>query len=116
MLTEQDFISAGYKRYNEVHKGSDYLLQKRIDDEHGKKYFIDVYVYDWRKYRYQNPTMPDFSFNPEVQFRAFKGGNMTMNVSLIVNSESTIEQIEKEFEDMWVYLGEPYYEGWNAYS
>lgn len=112
-MTEQDFISMGYRRYNQSRKGSEYMLQKRVDDEQGKRYFINIYVYDWRKYTYQYPHMSDFSFAPEVQFRAFEEGKMTMNVSLITNSNTTIEQIEKEFEGVWVYLGKPYYSRWD---
>lgn len=106
MLTEQDFLDAGYKRYNQSHRSSDYMLQKRIDDEVGKKYFINVYVYDWREYK----DHPSFSFAPEVQFPGFDDDKMTVNVSFIVNDNSTIKEIEKEFEGMWKYLGKPYYE------
>lgn len=112
MLTEQDFLDAGYKRYNQSHRSSDYMLQKRIDDEVGKKYFIDVYVYDWRKYKDRNPSLQDFGFAPEVQFRGFDDDKMTANVSFIVNDNSTIAEIEKEFEDMWEYLGKVYYSKW----
>lgn len=113
MLTEEAFITAGYKRYEQKHKSCDYMLQKRIDDEHGKKYYIDIYVYDWRKYKDVNPALQDFTFSPEVQFRAFEEGKMTMNVSLLAYAdEHTIEVIEKEFEDMWLFLEKPYYRRW----
>ena len=42
MLTIQDWLDAGYKRYgNYQYKSADFLLQKRFDDSEGKKYYID---------------------------------------------------------------------------
>ena len=52
MPTVQDFINRGYKRF-ENHAEFNHAafgLQKRIDDEHGKKYFITVWAYEWTYY------------------------------------------------------------------
>ena len=48
MLTIQDWLDAGYKRYNGNHfNNADFLLQRRFDDANGKKYFIDIWVYEY---------------------------------------------------------------------
>ena len=53
-MTPDDWIAAGYKRYEvrnkQTNKLADFLLQKRFDDDVGKKYFITVYCYDRTKY------------------------------------------------------------------
>lgn len=110
MLTIQNWLDTGYKRYNTQHKYADFLLQKRIDDEAGKKYFIDVWVYDHssRDYYSHNPSLPSISFQPEVQFQ--RGEKMTLDVTFIMNQDSTIAEIEQEVECFWLFLERPYYE------
>ena len=50
MLTIQNWLDAGYKKYYGGHlNNADFLLQKRFDDEVGKKYFIDIWVYEHSK-------------------------------------------------------------------
>lgn len=112
-LTIQDWLDAGYKQYKETHKSAEFLLQKRIDDEYGKKYFVNAWVYNWKEFQGRNPSLPDYSFAPDVQFQ-FDDGRPTMNVELILSNEHTIETVEKEFENLWVLMGKPYYEGWET--
>ena len=111
MLTIQDWLDAGYKRYdNHTYKNADFLLQKRFDDEAGKKYYIDVWVYEHSKHAYysRNPALPPVSFQPEVQFQ--RGEKMTMNMAFIMNQDSTIAEIEQEVEGFWLFLEKPYCE------
>ena len=108
MLTIQDWLDAGYKRYdNHKYKNADFLLQKRFDDSEGKKYFIDVWVYEYSKYEYysRNPAFPPVGFQPEVQFQ--RGDKMTLDITFIMNQDSTIAEIEQE--ELWV--GTEYFEG-----
>lgn len=112
-LTIQDWLDAGYKRYDQTtHNLSDFLLQKRFDDEVGKKYFINVWVYEHfnKEYYRVNPHMSEVSFSPEVQFRRDEENKPTVDVSLICYENTTIAEIEQEFEKLWEFLGKPYYE------
>ena len=110
MLTVQNWLDAGYKKYYGNHlNNSDFLLQKRFDDSEGKKYFIDVWVYEHSKYEYysRNPTLPPVSFQPEVQFQ--REGKMTLDMIFLMNQDSTIAEIEQEVECFWLFLEKPYY-------
>lgn len=113
MLTIQDWLDAGYKRYDGNHlNNSDFLLQKRFTDEAGKKYFIDVWVYEHSKYEYyrRNSALPPVAFQPEVQFQ--REVDMTLNVTLLMNNDSTITEVEQQVECLWLFLEKPYYSKW----
>lgn len=113
MLTIQDWLDAGYKRYDGNHlNNSDFLLQKRFDDEVGKKYYIDVWVYEHSKSEYysRNSALPPVAFQPEVQFQ--RGEKMTLDMTFIINQDSTIAEIEQEVECFWLFLEKPYYRKW----
>jgi hypothetical protein len=109
-MTPQSWIDKGYKlrkirpAEKEIYKLADIFLQKRIDDEQGKKYFIDVYGYDWTN----EPRVPnDWHFMPTVQYR--EAAFPTITVTL---HEENIEKIEKICEHLWESLQCPYYEPW----
>lgn len=113
-----DFIAAGYKEWkskqNMLFKMTEILMQKCIEDSIGKRYFIDIYVYDNKEMKrtegYEN--MPDFSFMPEVQFRD-ENGESIMNCTCMGRKDS-IEDIEKFFHDVWFYLDYGYYRKWDG--
>ncbi len=110
MLTIQNWLDAGYKRYNQRIRGAEFLLQKCISDHSGRKYFIDVLVYNWKEFQSSNLHLPDYSFQPEIQFRFEDDSQPTINVSLILSKQHTIETVEKEFEKIWTFLGKPRYD------
>lgn len=87
-MTPQDFISAGYKRYdNTGFRKADFLLQKSIKDEFGTKYFLNVYVYnlDGRE-----------AFEAEVSFtKKFKPWRLSFWAF------NSIQELENAFEEMW---------------
>ena len=110
MLTPQHFIEKGYKRRElgnyEKNTLADYLLQKLIDDEDGKKYYIDIYVYDYStQERFKD--WPKYGFQPEVQFR--EGKHPTMNVQVLIDSSTTVQEIEDTFEELFKSTGAEYY-------
>lgn len=112
-LTLQDWLSAGYLRYNQkTHNSADFIVQKPVQDEEGKRYYITVSVYEHfnKDYFERNPGLVPISFAPEVQFQM--EDKPTVNVSLILNKWSTIEAVEKQFDEMWKALGKPYYRYW----
>ena len=110
MLTVQDFLDAGYRKYNQHSlNNSDYLIQKKVTDEVGTKYFINIWVYENfnKEYYSRNPSLQEVSFMPEVQFQ--RGDEATMNITLILDDKSNIQKIEQEFECLWLFLEKPYY-------
>jgi len=108
MLKEEDFLLNGYERYDnsgEHIKLASYLLQRRIRDEIGKKYYITVYVYDYSLYNH--PHLKGLGFMPEVQFRE-DGVCPTIDVTFHDDESTTLESMEAFFESLWVHLGKPY--------
>lgn len=111
-MTEQDFIDAGYKRFNpNGHKNADFGLQKLISDEKGKKYYLTVLAYDWTKYphHFGDPI----SFMPDVQFRIKKHSNDEYFFSINMGGNLSVERIESECEKLWEHFGRLYYEEWD---
>ncbi len=113
MLTVEQFLENGYKRFENKGKqvsSADFGLQKRIEDDIGKKYFITVWVYDWTKYPWYNHPKK-LSFAPDVQLQLQSG--MHVNMEMLLNDDSTIEEIEAFFEKAWVEFDCQYYEKWD---
>lgn len=107
-MKPEDWLAAEYRSFDTRNeKLSDFGLQKRFDDEKGKKYFITVYVYDWIKY--PQHIGERFGFMPTVNFN-LGGDNPFFDVSM--NGTFDIAQCETEIERLWVYFGMPYYEEW----
>ncbi len=110
MLNVKNFTDKGYKRYDQnCLNNCDYILQKKITDEEGIKYFITIYVYIWKdKPWYREGIDKEIAFQPEVQF----GSTMykTMNVTLLVDDVTDVQEIEDTFENLWQSVGKPYYE------
>ena len=122
-LTPEDWEAKGYKRFKSTIKPNvAFGLQKRFDDETGKKYFITVWVYDNEDdYHSQFMNLPQwkdqfsrYSFQPDVQFER---DNTPFDVTLYFrNSEkwevTSIEYVEKFYEKMWKDMDCDYYEKW----
>jgi hypothetical protein len=96
-MNSQDFLAAGYKEYKETgFRKAEFLLQKRIYDVIGTKYFLNIYAYDL-----EGKEVLD----SEVQF--------TKNLKLYciaVSSFQSVEEIEKIFEDLWERMSFDYQE------
>lgn len=121
MLTIEQLEKAGYKRYsdntkrtqncvNDPYKGT---WQKRFDDERGKKYFINIAMWNFWDSDFKNSYMGDNG--PDFQaYTQFNGDNdFTFNVELLHNAGRDLKAIEMWFEKMWVEIGDSnYYEFW----
>jgi len=108
MLQESDFLLNGYKRFDgssAALKHADYLLQRCIRDDKGKKYYITVYVYNYDACNH--PHLKGLSFMPEVQFRE-DGVCPTVDITYHDDRYTTLEMLENFFESLWVHLGRPY--------
>jgi hypothetical protein len=115
-IMPEDWIARGYRRHEvsesrrEMNKLADFILQKRIDDEKGKKYYITVYCYDRRRYPYPHNEMGDpFGFMASVHF-ALRDGKPFFNIEM--NAVKGIDDVEAAYEGFWNHLGRPYYETW----
>lgn len=124
-MTPDDWIAAGYKRFDvankEMNKLADFLLQKRFDDDKGKKYFITVYCYDRTKYpeHYRQWLIDNRShvgintigYMPTAQF--VLGDNLPhfdIEMSGIESMTGGIKAVEDWFEVFWKVFRQPYYE------
>lgn len=103
-------VAKGYKKWvsesNRIFKMTDTLYQKQIDDDKGKKYFINIWYYPAQ--RYGHTDLPE-SIQAEVQFTGDGVTDEHMDVTLFVKD---IDKIEEVFENMWVKLGLGYYDLW----
>ena len=95
MLTIQDFLNAGYKQYQTI-KDCDGLLQKCIytPDSRVKRYFINLYIYDWSKFREYNKENT-ITFSAEVSL--YDMNDRCFQVTFSVSETDTIENIEGFF-------------------
>lgn len=111
MLTLEALEAAGYKKYsNTLSQYSLFGMQKRIEDQFGTRYFINVEVFG--PYPHQDPTT--YNFDTTVQFvdcdHFEVGKKPTINMMYLDDKDTTIEDIEKFYERAWEFLGFPYYE------
>jgi hypothetical protein len=113
-IKPQEWIDRGYRRYDisyerrEMNKLADFMLQKRFDDEVGKKYFITVYCYDRKKYPPEHQkNLPEFGYMPTAHF-ALRDNNPFFNIEM--NGINNIDEVESYFELFWNTLNQPYYE------
>lgn len=112
MLKPEDFTKAGYKKFelSSFEKQStlaEYALHKRIDDEKGIKYYITVYVYDYKKRFQEGSSYKEYGFAPKVQFR--NAANHAVNTELIIDDRTSIEEIEATFEVLFTATKAEYY-------
>lgn len=113
----EEWLDRGYRRYDiseksrDLNKLADFLLQKRFDDENGKKYYITVYTYDRDKYpqhaREHVKDLPRYGYMPSVHF-SLRDGQPFFNIEM--NAPRSIDEVESYFERFWEMLNRPYYE------
>ena len=105
-------IDRGYKQYPPSALDSDIvvaLFQKRFDDEHGKKYFINVkkndmsFVPESHRGEYWKPF--NYDFKVQVTF-----GEDERSVNLEMFSDWTVEDVEKFMESFFEKMKPNYYE------
>lgn len=115
LLEPQDWIDAGYTKHSTNHilgKEADYFLQKCFKDTVGKRYYLNIYVYEnfSKAYFRTYPHLDRYSYMPDVQF--LRENSFGFNLQLILPEQAGIAEIETEIELMWKAVGEPYYELW----
>lgn len=115
-LTDEYFLNRGYKKYNKSPFQSDiylYNFQKRFDDEHGKKYFINVHKVEFEqilKYLTDVKLCTPYEYTYSCQLYK-KDSHAPVDMEFF--SDWTIEQVE-EFVERLFQNGElDYYEKWD---
>lgn len=99
-MTEQILLNNGYKEF-EIPPFDEYVdrfFQKKIKDDKGIKYFIDVYEYEFMdscNYEFRLTTNKDKFW---VSARLYSIDNMTL------------DEIEREIENIWKKCNFNYYE------
>ena len=115
-LTPEDWIDQGYKKFTSTLRPlAAYGLQKRFDDEVGKRYFITVWVYDNTAYMDKYEGWSRWSFQPEVQFNNTLENTFDVTLHHKNNEKwgvTPIEQVEEFFNVMWNRMKCEYYEKW----
>lgn len=99
MITREKLIAAGYKHFNQSHikEYTDSFLQKRFDDEYGKRYFITIVEY--------NHGVDKLYYIP---FTEFESHGTTFDIEMY--NPGSVEQMEKFFENIWFKMDCNYYE------
>lgn len=116
-MDPQEWIDRGYRHYEvsensrEFNRLADFILQKRFDDEVGKKYYITVYCYDRSKYPDHAlehvKDLPRYGYMPTVHL-ALRDNQPFFNVEM--NGITSIDEVESYMEKFWLLLNKPYYE------
>lgn len=116
-ISLEEWTDRGYRRYEvsdnarEINKLADFMLQKRFDDERGKKYYVTVYCYDREKYpphaREHVKDLPRYGFMPTVHF-SLREDRPFFNIEM--SGIRSIDEVESYFEKFWELLKNPYYE------
>lgn len=114
-ITDQHLLDAGYKKYQDKlnSKQADTFYQKCVRDGHGKKYFIDVYGYNFSKYPQWTPdewntTGWSYMFIASYDSCGDHGFSFQPNHPSI--DEESVEYYETLFETVWNTLKPDYYE------
>lgn len=101
MITDKLLEERGYNKYKDYLYHSDGLYQKRITDEKGIKYFIDIYKYE--------PEVEAIETEYNVVLIS-DTENYNLEVTLYGIKDMTLDEIEEEVEKIWNSLGCKYYE------
>lgn len=101
---DKELIKRGYKRFNpsDFDDWATDLFQKRIDDENGKKYFINIYK-----------SKPIQSINYPIKYSGrmqFNKSPFTFDVNIFHVEKDNIDIFEQQVEDIWFRMGMQYYE------
>lgn len=96
--TQKMFLDDGYKPYEVDNK---YFMQKCIRNDAGrKKYYINVYMHDMRRWNRNIESLKDFYYDADVQFNSRL--KQTFNVLLLeaINPKQVEAFFEKIFKSM----------------
>ena len=111
MITPELLIAADYRKFqNTLSHGTwnTFLFQKRVRDDKGTRYFIDIVQYDWGGYPQR--TGEPFTYEATVRFYTGDGETHSHMTCMDDNTRNSIEGIEEFFNSIWIKLELGYYE------
>ncbi len=116
-ISPQFLFDNNFKPFQDRIKNSRFAMQKRYDDEVGKKYFITFYFYHMDEREFPNiPQSARSSWSAENQFVVFKTGTVS-NISVHNKGpEHTLLEVENYFEELFNKMGFSYYENFAEHS
>lgn len=104
MIGEEELLELGYKRYpgdQIIHPGSDFFYQKRVDDERGQKYFVNLYHYSAAHY-------PNGSTVPANWMAEMRTDDPFLTFQ--IHYAQSIERVEELCERFFTQMGCSYHE------
>lgn len=108
IICDENLLKSGYKEYPKPEWVNEFVYkfyQKKITDEKGTKYFIDVY-----SYYDEDSGLTDYEFRLQTE-SLVNCKNCFCNATLFgLDFEVTIIDAEKKIEELWNALGGIYYE------
>ena len=110
-----NFADKGYREYKPTafhNSNVSRCWQKRFDDEHGKKYFIDINEWDnayLKSHLTYSDGVPDFAYEFSMQMYAAGTHNP---INILFHSSWTLAEVEEFVEKMWQTGMYDYYEKW----
>lgn len=96
-MNRSELLSAGYKFFEDHFGKSNGGYQKRISSDHGTRYHINVYYYDFSQYRMPWPE----GYDCKLQFKV-KDDYLNLEFGC---KDLTIEQLERKVEWLFTTLG-----------
>ena len=115
-MTDKYILEKGYKQYKPIPYDNESIVarfQKRFDDEHGKRYFINVlkwsnsFIPVERRDKYWQP----YSYEYEVQVSMYDKPN---TIDLHFHSDWTLNKVEAFMTDFFERMYVNYYELWDG--
>lgn len=117
-MNGSDLYKAGFRRvpssdYNSFLKGDSCvaLWQKKVDDDHGRRYFINFFEFDHTLHTDLNLPNP-ISFSCEIQFRRGRNDEQTLTSTISLSKEATVADYEAFAEELFVTMGFNHYESY----
>jgi len=119
LISIENLVANEYKQFSDnFKKNTDTYVcsyQKRFDNCKGKKFYITITVYDLSKINMSNKQWIGYNFSAEVQYNRMSDGRNTFNVKYMINNNTTIQEMEDFFDDIWVKMECNYYDIFNEY-
>jgi len=97
-LIDKELNNAGYRKYKQIIKSSDFQYWKSFYADNEKIYIVGLLFYDFRKYQSQDPNANIISIDYECMLLDGFGGRVDMSVSRNIKLEK-FEKMSKDFHD-----------------
>lgn len=112
-ITAENLAASGYRHFprranDPEHRAG--LYQKRVEDESGTRYFINVEEYDFKGLNIPDVVREKQRFSPNGQFSRGEGDSDTMTFSFSQSSDATIEDMEAFFDELFTKMEFNHYE------